>query len=233
MSSKLCEFIFLKTNNKKTLPTICADIIPPRPRCHPNVRWATNEESTMSRISMLDMTLVCLRCFHSPEYSVLFSKCAASIISIVKSVSHAGKTDFSHEKTCCIMDPWMITGGVAGSEPTNLVFYRYFERQTRVFLSIQQRMGGVGDLGGEPSAALVEGRLRESFELSMWNCPNLFINIYRNVLFVNFYQKTKCFKSAARDFGGDKTVTGHCKNVFCVRYCISSISLEMCQKIAH
>ena len=61
----------------------------------------------------------------------------------------------------------MITGGVAGSEPTNLVFYRYFERQTRVFLSIQQRMGGVGDLGGEPSAALVEGRLRESFELSM------------------------------------------------------------------
>ena len=102
-----------------------------------------------------------------------------------------------------------------------------------VFLSIQQRMGGVGDLGGEPSAALVEGRLRESFELSMWNCPNLFINIYRNVLFVNFYQKTKCFKSATRDFGGDKIVTGHCKNVFCVRYCISSISLEMCQKIAH
>ena len=127
----------------------------------------------------------------------------------------------------------LITAGVEGSEPTNLVFCRYFERPTQFFYQSSKEWAGWGTWGGLPSAALVEGRLRESFELSMWNCPNLFINIYRNVLFVNFYQKTKCFKSAARDFGGDKTVTGHCKNVFCVRYCISSISLEMCQKIAH
>ena len=127
---------------------------------------------------------------------------------------------------------WSLVGWLGLNQRT-WYFTGILSVRPEFFLSIQQRMGGVGDLGGEPSAALVEGRLRESFELSMWNCPNLFINIYRNVLFVNFYQKTKCFKSAARDFGGDKTVTGHCKNVFCVRYCISSISLEMCQKIAH
>ena len=127
---------------------------------------------------------------------------------------------------------WSLVGWLGLNQRT-WYFTGILSVRPEFFLSIQQRMGGVGDLGGEPSAALVEGRLRESFELSMWNCPNLFINIYRNVLFVNFYQKTKCFKSAARDFGGDKIVTGHCKNVFCVRYCISSISLEMCQKIAH
>ena len=80
-----------------------------------------------------------------PEYSVFFyPQNSPPALSIVKNASHARKTEFSHEKTCCIMDPWLITGGVEGSEPTNLVFCRYFERRTGVFLSIQQRIGAGG-----------------------------------------------------------------------------------------
>ena len=163
-------------------------------------------------------------------FRVFYQQNSLPALSIVKNVSHARKTDFSHEKPVAL---WILAdhcrgGGVWTNE---LGILPVFWASHPVFLSIQQRMGAKG--GSGPSARSGVARLRESFELSMWNCPNLFINIYRNVLFVNFYQKTKCFKSAARDFGGDKTVTGHCKNVFCVRYCISSISLEMCQKIAH
>ena len=127
---------------------------------------------------------------------------------------------------------WSLVGWLGLNQRT-WYFTGILSVRPEFFYQSSKEWAGWGTWGGLPSAALVEGRLRESFELSMWNCPNLFINIYRNVLFVNFYQKTKCFKSATRDFGGDKIVTGHCKNVFCVRYCISSISLEMCQKIGH
>ena len=100
-----------------------------------------------------------------PEYSGFFyPQNSPPALSIVKNASQARKTDFSHEKTCCIMDPWLITGGVAGSEPTNLVFCRYFERRTGVFLSIQQRIGAGGE--GGPSADSVVGRLREFYGLS-------------------------------------------------------------------
>ena len=45
------------------------------------------------------------------------------------------------------MDPWLITGGVAGSEPTNLVFCRYFERPTQFFYqsSKEWAQGGAAD----------------------------------------------------------------------------------------
>ena len=122
----------------------------------------------------LDMTSVCIGyCIHSsdacrpdPEYSLLFyPQNSPPALSIVKNASHARKTDFSHEKTCCIMDPWLITGGVAGSEPTNLVFCRYFERRSFSINPAKNRRGG----GRGPSAAVsLVGRLRESYGVSKW-----------------------------------------------------------------
>ena len=137
-------------------PTICADIIPP-PRCL--LMW---DEQLMKSPpcsgyqwgdKTLDMTLVCIGYIHSDVWPrsgifwLFYPQNSPPALSIVKNASQARKTDFSHEKTCCIMDPWLITGGVAGSEPTNLVFCRYFERRTGVFLSIQQRIGAGGGGG--------------------------------------------------------------------------------------
>ena len=118
----------------------------------------------------LDMTSVYIHsdaaCRPDPEYSRLFyPQNSPPALSIVRNASHARKTDFSHEKTCCIMDPWLITGGVAGSEPTNLVFCRYFERRSFSINPAKNRRGG----GEGPSAAVsLLARLRESYGLSKW-----------------------------------------------------------------
>ena len=93
-------------------------------------------------------------------FRVFYQQSSLPALSIVKNVSHARKTDFSHEKTCCIMDPWLITGGVAGSEPTNLVFCRYFERPTQFFYQSSKEWAQGGEDG--PSARSGVGRLRES-----------------------------------------------------------------------
>ena len=134
-------------------PTMCADIIIP----DASLMW---DEQLMKSPpcsgyqwgdKTLDMTSVCIGyCIHSsdacrpdPEYSLLFyPQNSPPALSIVKNASHARKTDFSHEKTCCIMDPWLITGGVAGSEPTNLVFCRYFERRSFSINPAKNRRGG-------------------------------------------------------------------------------------------
>ena len=123
------------------LPAICADIMIPdaslmrdeqlmkSPPCS-GYQWGDKT---------LDVTLVCIGYIPSnawPQsgiFCVFYPQNSPPALSIVRNASHARKTDFSHEKTCCIMDPWLITGGVAGSEPTNLVFCWYFERRTEFF----------------------------------------------------------------------------------------------------
>ena len=55
---------------------------------------------------------------------------------------------------------WLITAGVEGSEPTNLVFCRYFERPTQFFYQSSKEWAQGGEDG--PSARSGVGRLRES-----------------------------------------------------------------------
>ena len=55
---------------------------------------------------------------------------------------------------------WLITAGVEGSEPTNLVFCRYFERPTQFFYQSSKEWAQGGE--GGPSARSGFGRLRES-----------------------------------------------------------------------
>ena len=55
---------------------------------------------------------------------------------------------------------WLITAGVEGSEPTNLVFCRYFERPTQFFYQSSKEWAQRG--GSGPSARSGVGRLRES-----------------------------------------------------------------------
>ena len=55
---------------------------------------------------------------------------------------------------------WLITAGVEGSEPTNLVFCRYFERPTQFFYQSSKEWAQGG--GSGPSARSGIGRLRES-----------------------------------------------------------------------
>ena len=92
-------------------------------------------------------------------FRVFYQQNSLPALSIVKNVSHARKTDFSHEKPVAL---WILAdhcrgGGVWTNE---LGILPVFWASHPVFLSIQQRMGARG--GSGPSARSGVGRLRES-----------------------------------------------------------------------
>ena len=92
-------------------------------------------------------------------FRVFYQQNSLPALSIVKNVSHARKTDFSHEKPVAL---WILAdhcrgGGVWTNE---LGILPVFWASHPVFLSIQQRMGAKG--GSGPSARSGVGRLRES-----------------------------------------------------------------------
>ena len=84
------------------------------------------------------------------------------------------------------MDPWLITGGVAGSEPTNLVFCRYFERPTQFFYQSSKEWAQGGE--GGPSARSGVGRLRESGEFVVATICLLFWD--KNELLISCVQRS-------------------------------------------
>ena len=99
---------------------------------------------------------------------------------------------------------WLITAGVEGSEPTNLVFCRYFERPTQFFYqsSKEWAQGGAADHLHDRELGGCENPLHCQYQLAIPQCFHMADIIPRDI-FITFIwnlpawrnRKIKCASS--------------------------------------